>query len=118
MQYVIIPLVIMLAAVLISYGIRFLGSKREIKGLKRSGRYCSWKEAQTKVMAGDGYIIINRTNLFGSVWWISKVPDNINPFLLLSKDAILTDFSGNIKKIRKMVPEDRIIEVRGVVRVA
>jgi len=88
-----------------------------IRRHKRQGRFCSWDEALQRVTRGVGYMVINKSNVEGRVWWTPHLPESKSPTILCQGPACLTDFRGRIAKLRRLVPQDRLVEVQGIVRI-
>jgi hypothetical protein len=116
MGWLLLVLLVPLAALVASLAVLVFGPIQHVRSLKRQGRYRRWVDALASVNCGDGYIVINRTNLPGLVWWTSDAVHGASTSVLLSDESCLTDFRGSLDLVRSQVPASRLIELTGVVR--
>ena len=112
---------LVLIVVLLSSPFAYLmwSRRRDLELMRRQGRYVDWSALLVRLDAGEGTIILNRTNVPHPVWW---TPSTISPqdsIRALLTDAIVTNCPRRMRTLeilKSTFPKVAVVEARGTIR--
>jgi len=84
--------------------------------LRRQGRTCALSDALSRVRAGHGCIILNKSNVDGRLWWTPEDPWDVCLDSLDRPETLLTDSYAPFWWVRPRVPDGRLVTLEGIVR--
>ena len=92
--------------------------RRYSQKMRRCGKSINWSEAFSRVVRGEGEIIVNQTSMPGNVFWSPEQSNSasIDPSDFLLRNTLLTDcpfWIANVRSLRQRLPENRVIICRG-----